>query len=83
MSRGCDSTEAENEDANSSGSDPEWTPPPHYRARLPSSPSNFGSTRHAWIEEASRMLNKTQQSGILRIISITATIPLHYAGCSL
>ncbi|GBP76400.1 NADPH oxidase 4 [Eumeta japonica] len=39
MSRGCDSTEAENEDANSSGSDPEWTPPPHYRARLPSSPS--------------------------------------------
>ncbi|GBP90843.1 Ubiquitin carboxyl-terminal hydrolase 31 [Eumeta japonica] len=39
MSRGCDSTEAENEDANSSGPDPEWTPPPHHRARLPSSPS--------------------------------------------
>ncbi|GBP32217.1 Trypsin epsilon [Eumeta japonica] len=31
MSRGCDSTEAENEDANSSGSDPEWTPPPTTR----------------------------------------------------
>ncbi|GBP15250.1 hypothetical protein EVAR_92249_1 [Eumeta japonica] len=39
------STEAENEDANSSGSDPEWTPPPHYRARLPSSPSKVNLSR--------------------------------------
>ncbi|GBP58917.1 Uncharacterized protein K02A2.6 [Eumeta japonica] len=45
MSRGCDSTEAGNEDANSSGSDPEWTPPPHYRARLPSSPSKVNLSR--------------------------------------
>ncbi|GBP96722.1 hypothetical protein EVAR_5400_1 [Eumeta japonica] len=45
MTRGYGSTEAENEDANSSGSDPEWTPPPHHRARLPSSPSKVNLSR--------------------------------------
>ncbi|GBP35335.1 hypothetical protein EVAR_20708_1 [Eumeta japonica] len=45
MTRGYDSTEAENEDANSSGSDPKWTPPPHYRARSPSSPSKVNISR--------------------------------------
>ncbi|GBP00416.1 Uncharacterized protein K02A2.6 [Eumeta japonica] len=41
VSRGYDSVEDANEDAYSAGSDPEWTPPPHHRARLPSSPSKI------------------------------------------